>query len=94
MREMHEIESQRAIVPPVPASAVKDQLNDDEWALQYLEDGKNFHVSIGTSMFKGLFIKHWFMFIYSLRPLFTIYFILSVSGMKFIILFINYLVFF
>ncbi|XP_017777341.1 PREDICTED: peroxisomal targeting signal 1 receptor isoform X2 [Nicrophorus vespilloides] len=45
MREMHEIESQRASLPPVPASTVKDHLNDDVWALQYIEDGKHFHVN-------------------------------------------------
>lgn len=41
---MHEIESQRAALPPVPASAVKDQLNDDIWAQQYIQDGRNFVV--------------------------------------------------
>lgn len=46
MREMHEIESQRAALPPVPASAVKDQLNDDIWAQQYIQDGRNFVVRI------------------------------------------------
>lgn len=44
MREMQDIESQRSAIPPVPASKVKDQLNNDSWALQYLEDGKNFTV--------------------------------------------------
>ncbi|KAJ8920158.1 hypothetical protein NQ315_011819 [Exocentrus adspersus] len=44
MREMHEIESQRSVVPPIPASTVKDQLHqDDAWAQQYIEDGKRFH---------------------------------------------------
>lgn len=38
---MHEIESQRAALPPVPASTIKDQLNDD-WAQQYIQDGRNF----------------------------------------------------
>lgn len=41
---MHEIESQRAALPPVPASTVKDQLNDD-WAQQYIQDGRNFLVN-------------------------------------------------
>lgn len=45
MREMHEIESQRSALPPIPASTVKDQLNDNAWALQYIEDGKRFNVS-------------------------------------------------
>ncbi|XP_019766680.2 peroxisomal targeting signal 1 receptor isoform X2 [Dendroctonus ponderosae] len=45
MREMNEIESQRAVVPPIPASAIKDQLHDDAWAQQYLQDGKTFQVS-------------------------------------------------
>lgn len=35
MRELHEIESQRSAIPPVPASAVKDHLNDGAWALEY-----------------------------------------------------------
>lgn len=48
MREMQEIESQRSVVPPVPASRVKDQLTDDAWALQYLEDGKSFNVNVRT----------------------------------------------
>ncbi|KAG5897479.1 hypothetical protein JTB14_031104 [Gonioctena quinquepunctata] len=43
MREMHEIESQRSALPPIPASTVKDQLHDDSWALQYIEDGKRFN---------------------------------------------------
>ncbi|XP_060526771.1 peroxisomal targeting signal 1 receptor [Cylas formicarius] len=43
MREMQEIESQRSSLPPVPASRVLDQLNDDAWAQQYLQDGKVFH---------------------------------------------------
>lgn len=41
---MHEIESQRSVLPPVPASTVKDQIHDDSWAQQYIEDGKVFHV--------------------------------------------------
>ncbi|KAJ8976193.1 hypothetical protein NQ317_002242 [Molorchus minor] len=41
MREMHEIESQKSALPPIPASTVKDQLHDDAWAQQYIEDGKN-----------------------------------------------------
>lgn len=45
MREMHEIESQRSALPPIPASTVKDTLNTDSWAQQYIEDGKTFHVS-------------------------------------------------
>lgn len=45
MREMHEIESQRSAIPPIPASAVKDHLHDDAWAQQYIEDGKRFHVN-------------------------------------------------
>lgn len=44
-REMHEIESQRNALPPVPASAIKDQLNDNTWAQQYLEDGKHFAIN-------------------------------------------------
>ncbi|KAI4460797.1 peroxisomal targeting signal 1 receptor pex5 [Holotrichia oblita] len=40
MREMHEIESQRAALPPIPASTVKDHLNDNAWALQYIEDSR------------------------------------------------------
>ncbi|XP_057653290.1 peroxisomal targeting signal 1 receptor isoform X1 [Diorhabda carinulata] len=43
MREMHEIESQRSALPPIPASTVKDQLHDNAWALQYIEDGKRFN---------------------------------------------------
>ncbi|KAF5283692.1 hypothetical protein FQR65_LT13763 [Abscondita terminalis] len=35
MREMHEIESQRAALPPIPASAVKDHLHDNIWAVEY-----------------------------------------------------------
>ncbi|XP_031350340.1 peroxisomal targeting signal 1 receptor isoform X2 [Photinus pyralis] len=35
MREMHEIESQRASLPPVPAVAIKDHLHDNNWALEY-----------------------------------------------------------
>lgn len=45
MREMHEIESQKSALPPIPASAIKDQLHDDAWAQQYLQDGSTFHVS-------------------------------------------------
>lgn len=45
MREMHEIESQKSALPPIPASAIKDQLHDDAWAQQYLQDGGTFHVS-------------------------------------------------
>lgn len=44
MREMNEIESQRAAIPPVPGSTVKDHLNDD-WAQQYIQDGRNFLVN-------------------------------------------------
>ncbi|KAK9687595.1 hypothetical protein QE152_g36146 [Popillia japonica] len=43
MREMHEIESQRAALPPIPASTVKDHLNDNAWALQYIEDSRQFN---------------------------------------------------
>lgn len=43
MREMHEIESQRSVLPPIPACAVKDQIHDDAWAQQYVQDGKMFH---------------------------------------------------
>ncbi|XP_030761592.1 peroxisomal targeting signal 1 receptor isoform X2 [Sitophilus oryzae] len=43
MREMHEIESQRSALPPIPASTVKDQLHNDAWAQQYLQDGRIFH---------------------------------------------------
>lgn len=42
---MHEIESQRAAIPPVPASMIKDQLNDDDWGQQYIQDGRNFLVN-------------------------------------------------
>ncbi|KAF5273785.1 hypothetical protein FQA39_LY00900 [Lamprigera yunnana] len=35
MREMHEIESQRAALPPVPASTVKDHLYNSIWAMEY-----------------------------------------------------------
>lgn len=45
LQEMREIESQRFAMPPVPASKVKDHLNDDIWALQYLQDGKKFEVN-------------------------------------------------
>nr|CAH7756612.1 unnamed protein product [Callosobruchus chinensis] len=46
MHEMHEIESQRSVLPPVPASAIKDQLHDvpeGAWAQQYIEDEQNEH---------------------------------------------------
>lgn len=43
---MHEIESQRAALPPIPASTVKDHLNDNAWALQYIEDSRQFNVII------------------------------------------------
>lgn len=39
MREMHEIESQRATLPPIPASAVKDHLHDNIWAVEYAKAG-------------------------------------------------------
>ncbi|GLV46340.1 Peroxin 5 [Carabus blaptoides fortunei] len=45
LQEMREIESQRFAMPPVPASKVKDHLDDDTWALQYLQDGKKFEPS-------------------------------------------------
>ncbi|KAJ3642176.1 hypothetical protein Zmor_024985 [Zophobas morio] len=48
MREMHEIESQRSAVPPIPASTIKDQIHDDAWALQYIEDGKVFHDNVNN----------------------------------------------
>lgn len=51
MREMHEIESQRAALPPIPASTVKDHLNDNAWALQYIEDSRQFNVFIYTLIF-------------------------------------------
>lgn len=35
MREMHEIESQRALIPPIPASTIKDHLSDGIWAGEY-----------------------------------------------------------
>lgn len=45
MREMHEIESQKLLVPPVPASAIKEQIQEDRaWAEQYIEDGRNFNI--------------------------------------------------
>lgn len=59
MREMHEIESQRSAIPPIPASAVKDHLHDDAWAQQYIEDGKRFHVN----MF--IFLSIFFSLIYT-----------------------------
>ncbi|KAL1497269.1 hypothetical protein ABEB36_008262 [Hypothenemus hampei] len=43
MREMQEIESQRSVLPPIPASAIKDQIQDNAWAQQYVQDGKTFH---------------------------------------------------
>lgn len=47
MREMQEIESQKLVLPPVPASAVKEQIQQDSaWAQQYIEDGKVFNVCI------------------------------------------------
>ncbi|CAG9865302.1 unnamed protein product [Phyllotreta striolata] len=46
LREMHDIESQRSALPPIPASTVKDQLHDNAWALQYIEDGKRFNETI------------------------------------------------
>lgn len=59
MKEMQEIESQRAVIPPVPASRVKDHLTNDAWALQYLEDGKHFTVCllvfVRTTFFKCFF---------------------------------------
>ncbi|KAL3267978.1 hypothetical protein HHI36_007114 [Cryptolaemus montrouzieri] len=46
MREMQEIESQKLSLPPVPASAVKEQIqHDSAWAQQYIEDGKMFNVN-------------------------------------------------
>lgn len=48
MREMQEIESQRAALPPIPASTVKDHLNDNAWALQYIEDSRQFNVNINN----------------------------------------------
>lgn len=56
MREMQEIESQRNVVPPVPASKVKDHINNDAWALQYLEDGKSFAVGCHGQSFVCLFV--------------------------------------
>nr|CAI5868083.1 unnamed protein product [Callosobruchus analis] len=52
MHEMHEIESQRSVLPPVPASSVKDQLHDvpeGAWAQQYIEDGKKFDEGINNN---------------------------------------------
>ncbi|KAF7279147.1 hypothetical protein GWI33_007560 [Rhynchophorus ferrugineus] len=43
MREMHEIESQRSIIPPITASAVKDQLYDDQCAQQFIQHNQPFH---------------------------------------------------
>lgn len=42
---MQEIESQRAAIPPVPASMIKDHLNNDDWAQQYIQDGRNFLIN-------------------------------------------------
>lgn len=42
---MHEIESQRSVIPPITASAVKDQLHDDPCAQQFIQHGQSFHVS-------------------------------------------------
>ncbi|CAH1156211.1 unnamed protein product [Phaedon cochleariae] len=50
MREMHEIESQRSALPPIPASTVKDQLHDDAWAQQYIDDGKQFPTASNESV--------------------------------------------
>ncbi|XP_065155696.1 peroxisomal targeting signal 1 receptor isoform X3 [Atheta coriaria] len=44
MREIHDMESQRANLPPVPSASVKEHLNDDMWALQYIQDGMHFNV--------------------------------------------------
>lgn len=46
MREMHEIESQRASLPPVPASAIKDHLHDNTWAVEYAK--QNDHGPFGA----------------------------------------------
>ncbi|XP_068898797.1 peroxisomal targeting signal 1 receptor-like isoform X2 [Tenebrio molitor] len=48
MREMHDIESQRSALPPIPASTIKDQIHDDAWAQQYIDDGKVFHDNINN----------------------------------------------
>ncbi|KAK9881763.1 hypothetical protein WA026_017282 [Henosepilachna vigintioctopunctata] len=46
MREMQEIESQKLVLPPVPASAIKEQIqHDSAWAQQYIEDGKVFNAN-------------------------------------------------
>lgn len=58
MREMHEIESQRSAVPPIPASAVKDHLHNDAWAQQYIEDGKRFQVIILMKFVYSTFLDH------------------------------------
>lgn len=55
LHEIREIESQRFAQPPVPASYIKDQLSDDIWAQQYLEDGRRFeeapdHTSIWAEL--------------------------------------------
>ncbi|XP_045473773.1 peroxisomal targeting signal 1 receptor isoform X2 [Harmonia axyridis] len=50
MREMQEIESQKLVLPPVPASAVKEQIQQDSaWAQQYIEDGKVFNPNFDNS---------------------------------------------
>lgn len=46
MREMHEIESQKSSLPPIPASSIKEHIHDNAWAQQYIEDGKVFHVRV------------------------------------------------
>ncbi|EFA09708.1 peroxisomal targeting signal 1 receptor isoform X1 [Tribolium castaneum] len=48
MREMHEIESQRSALPPIPASTIKDQIHDDAWAQQYIDDGKIFNDNVNS----------------------------------------------
>ncbi|KAJ8941218.1 hypothetical protein NQ318_015650 [Aromia moschata] len=40
MREMHEIESQKSAVPPIPASTIKDQLHDNAWHSSISKMGK------------------------------------------------------
>ncbi|XP_044754764.1 peroxisomal targeting signal 1 receptor isoform X2 [Coccinella septempunctata] len=50
MREMQEIESQKLALPPVPASAVKEQIQQDNvWAKQYIDDGKTFNPNFDHS---------------------------------------------
>lgn len=58
MREMHEIESQRSAIPPIPASTVKDHLHDDAWAQQYIDDGKRFHVSKFIFLIRSILTCH------------------------------------